>query len=71
MEAKKSHLEEAESAKWQYKRDGEIICFGSEMTMPSPEERQNRREDGYEVYIDGKVEDEPKAKKGRRAKDGK
>lgn len=63
METKKSHLEEAESAKWQYKRDGEIICFGSEKTLPSPEERQRRREDGCEVYIDGRPEVEKKGRK--------
>lgn len=65
MEIKKNHLEEAEKAKWQYRRGGEIICFGGLDSLPSLEERQRRREDGFEVYIDGK----PEVEKGRKKRD--
>lgn len=63
MGIKRNHMEESEKAKWQYRRNGEIISFGSELTLPSPEERRQRREDGYEFFIDGKPEGEKKGGK--------
>lgn len=39
---------------WEIRRDGEIVCHGSEATKPSAEECKRFRNDGYKVYVDGK-----------------
>lgn len=55
MDVKKNHEEEAKRAKWQIRRGGEIISFGPEETLPDLQERKQRRADGYQVYVDGKL----------------
>lgn len=40
---------------WEVRRDGKTICYGSEKTMPSREERKSLRNAGYKIYVDKKL----------------
>ena len=39
---------------WEVVRDGVVVAYGPEMTMPDKPMRQQLRADGYEVLLDGK-----------------
>ena len=41
--------------RWEVRRDGAVICYGSEKTMPTKEQRQRLRKDGHKIYVDGKL----------------
>ena len=39
---------------WEVVRDGVVMAYGPEVTMPGKELRQQLRADDYEVLLDGK-----------------
>lgn len=44
---------------WQIKRDSTVVCWGtSKETMPGTNQRKALRQDGYKIYIDGKISKE-------------
>lgn len=42
------------SVTWKVCRGDVVLAYGPEATMPRKELRKKLREDGYEIYLDGK-----------------
>jgi hypothetical protein len=39
---------------WEVRRNGVVVCHGSDKTMPDKEQRQKLRKDGHKIYVGGK-----------------
>lgn len=40
---------------WQVRHGNRVVCWGPMETFPEPWERRRFREDGYDIYVDGKL----------------